>query len=369
MLETAPLLQPISPNQPAGIDLRFAQLTDHPLDKVKAERKQDDPLLLPPGTEPRKIHWQAVHDGCKTILLKHGKDLEAAAYLIEAMTRLHGLEGLDRGLEITAGLLETFWPTLHPGAPSSDDPELNPALRAKWLNWIGASADLQGALRTVPLGMTSRAGQALTFGDLLDARRVQKAYQENPTEYSRLVEAQLLTPDQWNEALQASAIDARDKVAAAAGACLARLQQLEAKSTTLFPEGEAPSLGKLMELLELLQTEMRSPSPLETGSAPGGDAAGGGAGGGSGSGAPARSGGGAPGSVQSREDAARVLQSVIRYLRAAEPHSPVSYMLERCVRWLGMGFDDLMLDLVKDPAVVDTMRERLGIQPPPPPPQ
>ena len=58
----------------------------------------------------------------------------------------------------------------------------------------------------------------------------------------------------------------------------------------------------------------------------------------------------------------RALSAVVRYLRNAEPHSPVSHMLERCVRWLGMSFDQLMQDLMKDPAVVDALREKLGIQ-------
>ncbi|MBM4059758.1 MAG: type VI secretion system protein TssA [Planctomycetes bacterium] len=361
MLDAATLLQPISPDKPSGIDLRLAQLTDHPLDKIRQERRQEDPLTLPPGTEPRKIAWPNVLDGCRVLLVRHSKDLEAAAYLCEALVRQHGLEGLDRGLEVTAGLLGTFWPTLHPGAPSSEDPEPNPALRAKWLVWLGSSADLQQALATVPLGFAGRDGRMLTFGDLLDARRVQRAYQANPTEYARLVEAQLTTPDAWTAAVAGAPIDARDKVAAAAGGCLERLQQLEAAAASVFPEGEAPGLGKLGELLELLRTEMQQGGGMQAGEA-GAEAtadAGSGAPGGGAARAPA-----VPGSIQSRDDAARAVQGVIKFLRATEPHSPVSYMLERCVRWLGMGFDDLMLDLVKDQGVVDALREKLGIQAP-----
>jgi hypothetical protein len=39
-------------------------------------------------------------------------------------------------------------------------------------------------------------------------------------------------------------------------------------------------------------------------------------------------------------------------------------MLERCTRWLSMGFDELMQDLMKDPGILDTLREKLGIKPP-----
>ncbi len=366
MLDTAPLLQPISADQPAGTDLRLAQLTDHPLDKVKKERKQEDPLTLPPGTEPRKINWHLAHDTCKQLLTRTSKDLEAAAYLCEALTRLNGLEGLDRGIEITAGLVATFWPTLHPGAPSSDDPDINPAIRAKWITWLG-SVDMQSALRTVPLGIGGKDGQMLTFGDLLDAQRVQRAYQGNPTEYARLVEARLMTPDQWNAALSASTPVARDKVANLAAGCLERARSLEAKCAELFPAGEAPSLGKLNEMLDLLQTDMRAPAATEGGEAGAGAAEGGAGGGDAGAAGPRGSAVSVPGSIQTRADAARTLQSVVKFLRATEPHSPVSYMLERCVRWLGMNFDELMMDLVKDPTVVDVVREKLGIQAPTPP--
>ena len=367
MLDTASLLQPISPAQPAGLDLRLAQMTDHPMDKVKKERKQEDPLLLPPGTEPRKINWQAVLDGCKQLMSKHSKDLEAGAYLCEALTRQHGIDGLTKGLEVLGGLVETFWPTLHPGAPSSDDPDINLDIRAKWVLWVGSNPDLLNALGAVPLGITQASGAMLKFGDLSDAKRVQHAYQADPTEYGRLMEAKLTTPDDWSAAIKAASEEAREKVAAAAERCLQGVLQLEAKCAAVFPANEAPTLGKLSSTLETMVGEMRSPSVAEAAAnaaaAEAGDGGGGGGSGGGGGGG-ARGGVAVSGSLQSREDAARTLQSVIKFLRATEPHSPVSYMLERCVRWLGMNFDDLMLDLVKDQNAIGMMREQLGIQPP-----
>ena len=355
MLDTAPLLQPISADRPAGIDLRRAQMNDHPLDKVKKERFQEDPLSLPAGTEPRKVNWQTVQESCRVLLTKHSKDLEASAYLTEALVRLDGLAGLERGIEIMAGLVDGFWPTLHPGAPSSDEPELMAELRTKWVSWL-SSNDLLNAVRTVHVGLQGDDGRMLTFGDLLDSHRVQRAYTENPAEYARLVEAKLTTPEAWRAAVGKAPPDQLGAVAAAADRCMAQLHALGAVCESRFPPDSVPSLLRLAELLEQLANEMRMPS---TGaSTPADD-------GGGGSAAPA---GGArsasaPGQIGSRDDAVRALQAVARYLRNAEPHSPVSHMLDRCVRWLGMSFDQLMQDLMKDPAVVDAMREKLGIQP------
>jgi type VI secretion system protein ImpA len=363
MLDLAVALQPIPGDQPAGIDLRMAQMNDHPLDRVKKDRHQENPLLLPPGTEPRKVNWQAVFDGCRAVLTRHSKDLEAAAYLVEAQTRLSGLAGLARGLEIVGGLIETFWAVVHPGAPSRDNPEPMPELRAKWVNWIGSSNDLRDALRSVGLGFAGEGGRQVAFGDLLDARRVARAYQENPTEYERLIAAQLTTPEQWAAAVGSSSAAQRDSVAAGVDACLAKLGELEAKCGAAFPPGDAPSVGKLRDVLETLGQEMRQPAGAAAGA---GDVLGTAAGG---TGMAAASAGGgaavaAPGSIQTRDDAVRTLQAVARFLRQTEPHSPVSYMLERCTRWLSMGFDELMQDLMKDPGILDTLREKLGIKPP-----
>ena len=361
MLDTASLLSPISPDKPAGIDLRRAQMNDHPLDKVKKERFQEDPLTLPAGTEPRKINWGAVQEGCRVVLTRHSKDLEAAAYLTEALVRIDGLPGLERGLEIVKGLVETFWPTLHPGAPSADDPELMPALRTKWISWL-AGNDLLGAARMIPLGIAADDGRQLGIGDLLDSHRVQRAYTENQTEYARLVEAKLTTPESWRAAIGKAQPAHLEKVAASAESCLAKLQELGAACEVQFPPDATPSLMKLGELLELIAREMRSPAG--SGSASGDTTAADAMTGDGSGGATAPRAASAPGQIGSRDDAVRALQAVARYLRNSEPHSPVSHMLDRCVRWLGMSFDQLMQDLMKDPAVVDAMREKLGIQPP-----
>lgn len=363
MIDVASLLQPISADQPSGIELRRAQLNDHPLDKVKKERFQEDPLTLPPGTEPRKVNWQAVADGCKTLLTRHSKDLEAAAYLGEALIRLDGLAGLDQGLEVVHGLLANFWPTLHPGAPSTDDPELMPELRTKWLTWIGGANDLQNALRTVAVEAIGDDGRVLSFGDLLDARRVQRAYQENPSEYERLLEARITTPETWSAAIGRAHPDRLEATAALADRCRQRLADLATLCERVFPADSVPSSTKLQELLELLAQELRAPSVGSPTNDEGGASMAGAAGG---SGGNARSGSvSAPGAIASRDDALRTLHAVARFLRQTEPHSPVPYMLERCARWLGMTFDQLMQDLTKDTAFMDGLREKLGIEPPP----
>ena len=370
MIDVASLLQPISADRPTGIDLRRAQLGEHPLDNVKKERFQEDPLTLPPGTEPRKVHWQAVAEGCKSLLQRHSKDLEAAAYLTEALIRIDGLAGLAQGLELVQGLITTFWSDLHPGAPSADDPEMLPELRTKWVTWVGGSLDLQSALRTVPVEAIGDDGRVLTFGDLLDARRVQHAYQSNPAEYERLVEARLVTPEAWRAAAGRAHPDRLQAVAQAADQCRQRLGELAAACEQNFPPDAMPTFSKLGELLEQLGEELRSAAaggPADAGGAgSGADTDLDGPGGSAGGAAPAARGASAaaPGAIASREDAIRALQAVMRYLRQAEPHSPVSYMLERCTRWLGMTFDQLMQDLVKDHSFVDMLREKLGIEPP-----
>jgi type VI secretion system protein ImpA len=92
----------------------------------------------------------------------------------------------------------------------------------------------------------------------------------------------------------------------------------------------------------------------------GGDTAGGAAGG---------SGGGVhKGPIQTREDAFRLLESVSDYFRRTEPHSPLSYSLEQCVRWGRMPLPDLLAELVPDEMTRAQLFKLTGIRPPAPPP-
>jgi type VI secretion system protein ImpA len=81
-LELDALLAPISDEQPAGEWLRYDDLHD----RIKEARREDDPDL-PLGvwqTELKRADWPTVQTLCAGALAGYSKDLQLAAWLLEA---------------------------------------------------------------------------------------------------------------------------------------------------------------------------------------------------------------------------------------------------------------------------------------------
>jgi type VI secretion system protein ImpA len=68
------------------------------------------------------------------------------------------------------------------------------------------------------------------------------------------------------------------------------------------------------------------------------------------------------GSIQSRNEALRRLADIAEYFRQTEPHSPVSYLVQRAIKWGTMPLDVWLGDVVKEESVLGQLRETLGIK-------
>jgi type VI secretion system protein ImpA len=76
-------------------------------------------------------------------------------------------------------------------------------------------------------------------------------------------------------------------------------------------------------------------------------------------GAPAAPGG----AIKARQDALRRLAEVADYFRRTEPHSPVSYLVQRAIAWGHMPLDAWLGDVIKDGSLLENLRETLGLKP------
>lgn len=135
------LLKPISAEQPAGADLRYAAITT----QIKEARRQEDNVSQ--GVWKRQVKvadYAEVFKLSRQVLTKQSKDLQVAAWLTEALLAREGLPGLRQGLELVRRLLEDYWDTVH---PQIDDGDLE--MRSTPLRWIGFQLD--ASLRSVPL--------------------------------------------------------------------------------------------------------------------------------------------------------------------------------------------------------------------------
>src|SRR5262249_35758929 len=92
LLDFESLLKPIPGGNPAGA------VPHRVRDEVEVARKKaDDPKLT--GTA-RKSAWGRVLDLARENLASSSKDLKLAAFLTEALTKLHGFAGLRDGLTL-----------------------------------------------------------------------------------------------------------------------------------------------------------------------------------------------------------------------------------------------------------------------------
>lgn len=104
-IDTAALLAPVSDSAPAGEDIRASDAYE----KVAAEIEK---LTNPTITTP--TDWALVERESASLLATQSKDFMLAAWLSAAWMERHGLDGLQAGLELHAGLVETYWQTAFP---------------------------------------------------------------------------------------------------------------------------------------------------------------------------------------------------------------------------------------------------------------
>ncbi|HVG39033.1 MAG TPA: hypothetical protein VM870_07095, partial [Pyrinomonadaceae bacterium] len=146
--------------------------------------------------------------------------------------------------------------------------------------------------------------------------------------------------------------------------CWAEFQALDQIMDEKF-DRQTPGLGLLKKALDDVRTmidktvkekRILEPDPVEA-SAEGGDAN---AADGDGNAVP----GGAlsSGPVRTRQEALQKLNEVADYFRRTEPHSPVSYLVQRAIKWGNMPLESWLEEVIKDGGVLTNLRETLGLQ-------
>src|SRR5579859_3639069 len=117
MLDLQSLLQPVSPQAPAGENLEYSAEYSALLRSMegKPERKMGDAVV--PAEPP---DWNSAV-GQASALLRASKDLRVATDLARALLRRDAFAGFAQGLSVVRGLVEGFWPVLHPRLDEEDN--------------------------------------------------------------------------------------------------------------------------------------------------------------------------------------------------------------------------------------------------------
>jgi type VI secretion system protein ImpA len=255
-------------------------------------------------------------------------------------------------------MLHKYWYLIHPG---NEDGEIILPIRAKWLSWMGSSRDFLEAVKSIPI----TAGPGIEphgWGAYESSQRVDEAsLHKNQDAYNEMIEAGHISGDTWRSALGGTPRDHLGTVLEALRASEDEVEQLKSLCEDKFSE-DAPNLLELSSLLFDCRTYLEGvlegeAAPEEGAAAEAGAAP-------AAAGAPAAAAPSGPsGPIGSRDEAYRRLREVAEYLRRTEPHSPVSYLVERAIHWGQMPFQDVIKDVLKgNVPAYSAVLETLGIQ-------
>ena len=348
MTDFEKLLKPIRDDAATGDDLRY-QDGDLTFREIEELRVNEDPALTIEG-DAKVANWPKVVRTCEDALANKTKDLEIAAFLAEGLAHTEGFAGVRDGLRLQKELIQAFWERLHPGL-DPDDGEIVLPIRAKPLNWLALQTGLAGAVKATPF-VTGNPERALAWTDLQMSERVDAAQiLSDQTQFQELSEAGHVTGEAFRMALSNTSREDLQGTFALLEECMTELQELTTLCDERFGDDDAPrlialsqALDEIREHLEPLVHPEEAQELMEGGKASeAGEAV------------------GTAGPLGSRQDALRTLGEVADFFRRTEPHTPISYLVQRAVRWGSMPLEDLLREVVKNDEALEHIWETLGI--------
>jgi type VI secretion system protein ImpA len=361
-LET--LLNPISDETAVGQDLRYV-LFDQKKGIYWHDRIRDAHRENLYEDVPKLPDWPVVIELTTRALTTLTKDMQIAAWLSDGLVKHNGhdrLAGLRDSLKLMRGLIENYWNEVFPEIdPEGDDGHFK--ARANILAAFDARMGL--AIKTIPL-TESKSGSKYSFMDWEAAKSFDVSDKDGFDSDGSFGSEQAgkITIEDWEKAVNGTPYQFFKGRLELLHECSQELTALGDAIDLRF-EREALSLRELRRSLEdmtslikKLERENRPPEvaaeiegslTTEDHDLLNGKTAG--------FGLPAIS-----GSIQSRNEALRRLADIAEYFRRTEPHSPVSYLVQRAIKWGNMPLDVWLEDVVKEGGVLGQLRETLGIK-------
>jgi type VI secretion system protein ImpA len=352
------LLTPVSEENPAGEYLRYSGLYD----EISEARRADE--VLSQGdwqTDLKVADYRKVIEVASAAIEKDTKDLQVAAWLSEALIRVHGLVGLRDALRLLTRLQDTFWDTLHPVVDEGDMEG-----RANALAWM----EEQAAFAIKQAKITGNIGYSLI--DFEDSKKfdvpeniesLETAEQERLIELREQAEREnRVTANKWRAEMSETRRAFCEETNFLIEECWTAYNGLNKTIEEKFDLNQAPSLNNLRKSLDEVQSlvkkildEKRLEEP-DAADELGESEADGESGTIQVAGVAV-----ATGAIKSRQDALKRLNDVADWFRKNEPHSPISYIVGRAVKWGNMPFEAWLQDVIKDETVIYSLRQTLGL--------
>jgi type VI secretion system protein ImpA len=298
------------------------------------------------------------------------KDLQIAVWLVEALSKTHGFAGLREGLSLVRELHEQFWHGLY---PEIEDGDLE--FRAGPLNWLNEK--LPAAIREVAL---TAGNPPYAWNDWDESRKVDNLGRQNPEAMEAAIAEGKITGEQFDKSVQATDRAFFESLFEDLAQSKEQLSRLEKTVDEKFGPN-APSLIKMRNAIDdchqvvggilkkkreedpaykpasdstmvkgpvsatLTTTDMNRGNSHDNGNPIAVVAS--------------TSSAGEP---RNRDEAFQRLSVLAAYLKRVEPQHPVTYLLERAVRWTKMPLDQWLGEVVSNQDVLNQLRDTLGIK-------
>ncbi len=352
------LLQPISEDNPVGDDIRDdpspTSLYYSIKDARSAARAAERNNMFDSNNSEADDQWRKIIDLAPDILQNNAKDLEVASWYTEALIRHYGFQGLRDGFKLILGLVDQYWDGLYP-LPDEDGVETRVA-SLTGLNGEGAEGVLIAPIRSVSITEGYEPGP-FSFWKYQQALEVEKIIDEEARadKASKLGFSSDDVDLAVSESSEAFYVNIRDDVSIS----IDTYKQIGSMLDEYCGINDAPPISNIINILEDCLGAInhigkyKMPSEDEDDSADGAENASSGA-----AGSSAQS----SGPVKNRDDAFKKLTEISEYFRKTEPHSPISYILKRAVKWGDMPLDDLMRELIPDSSARDFYGSLTGVK-------
>lgn len=349
LLNFSQLLKPISKAKPVGDNLRedisAGSLYQQIKDARNSARAIERQRLRMEEAVSNKEHWQKVYQLAIEILAHHSKDLEVTAWLLEALLREQGFSGLQAGIKLTVELINKFWDSIYPLPDAEEEPssKLQPLLS---LSGEETEGTLIIPIAMIPLTAGQSKGpyalwqyqQALEINKIADEEKRRLRIAANGTTLADIAIAVSETPKEFFQ-----------KIIKDMQNCIANLLELHEILTKKLAQ-QAPTFSRLHKQLEnclacvkaiaaektLINEPMASIAVIEKSV----DTA---------------------GTLNNRDEVLKILLQAADFFRRTEPHSPISYMLERIVRWGKLPFPELLKELISNQQIWNNVCQLMGV--------
>jgi len=310
----------VSQDLPAGPDMQYApEFAELEAASTGTPDQQFGEVLIP----AKLPEWRNVLE-LAIGLSKQTHDLRVLLLLTRALTRVHGLPGLLKGLQALESLLQSQWNDVHPQlvVDGANDPHIRYGVLLDFSNPDGLVADVR---------------QTVAFRSALGAftvRDLERVVEQGSVDMNGIAVTREKVDDMVSDLRRttgSAALDVPRQLVELLGRVLANVEERAGPDFT-------PDLSNLKRPLERVSNVLCVKVPEEADSfLPEMTAF-----------SSNRISVGFAGSLNSRDDVVKAMDAICTYLERHEPTNPVPLLIRRARRLMGKNFLDIVKDISPD---------------------